>query len=289
VLEDSRTGTGNYLSPPAYQEVKFMSSGREETWIYSGVDTFNTAYGYVNNSPTPRVYLAIDDGNGNWIRDPAFSIDWYTSNTASTITIAPTAGSGVNRVLADGVDRLKFFYETATQSGIDGIRVKLNGGFVSGVTSGTVKLEFWSGTGDPSTAPTEILESGTITVLSGVHDYEVDFGSGTRNVFDASVNYYVLLSGTSGSGTILSGAYIGLPVSQSGTVGAQNTKLYSGVSDVALGSQTWGQVINKTAMVHTMITSSGTGNISVEGKALIPDIAVAYDIDIGYQLRSNVS
>jgi len=289
VLEDSRTGTANYLSPPAYQEVKFMSQGREDTWIYSGVSAFTTEYAYINNAPTPSVYLAIDDGNGNYIRDPAFNIDWYTSNTSSTITIAPTAGSGVNRVLANGVDRLKFYYETATQSGINGVRVKLHGGYVSGVTTGTVKMELWSGTGDPSTAPTEILESGTITVLSGTDDYLVTFGSGTRNVFDATANYYVLLSGTSGSGTILSGAYISLPVSQSGTTGAQSTKLYSGVSDVALASQTWGQVINKTAMVHTTITSSGTGNIPIEGNALIPDIAVAYNIEIGYSLKSAVT
>ncbi len=289
VLEDSRTGTVNYLSPPAYQEVKFLSTGREETFIYSGVDTWTMGFNQIDNVPVPSVFLTIDDGNGNFIRDPSFSIDWYTSNNATQISIAPTAGSGVNRILVDGVDRLKFFYETATTSGVSGIRVKLNGGYVSGVTTGTVKMEFWSGTGDPSTAPTEILESGTFTVLSGVADYEHTFGSGVREVLDPTATYYVLLSGTSGSGTILSGAFIGLPVSQSGTTGAQNTQLYSGVSDTALASQTWGQVINKTAMVHTVVASSGTGNIAIEGKALTPDIAVAYDIDIGFSLRSNVT
>ncbi len=102
-LQDNEGGAGTTYKA-YYQEIKFMGKGRIDTVLWSGVSTYTTDYEPVLNSPTPSVYLAIDDGNGNWIRDPAYALDWYASNGTGTIIVEPATGSGVNRILASGVD-----------------------------------------------------------------------------------------------------------------------------------------------------------------------------------------
>lgn len=277
-ISDNESGSGTTYTV-YYQDIKFMSHGRTDTITYSGSNTFTTQYTPVVDSPTPSVYLAIDDGTGNYIRDPAYSIDWYQSNSTSGVTINSGAGNSLNRVLVSGVDKLNIYYETADTDTINGIRVKLHGEFNSGTTSGTVKVEIWSGVSSPASGT--ILESGTITVLSGTDDYEVTFST-PLTVGDAEKTYYVVLSGTS---SLASGSYISLPVSSSGTVGAQNTSLYSG-SSTDLSSGTMTVIPNATSMLHTRIINSGISNVDIEGNASIPDIAVIYSIDIGSTIKT---
>jgi uncharacterized phage protein gp47/JayE len=261
----------------AYQEFRFVPTGRVDTVVYSGSATFTTDYSEVVNSPTPYVYLAIDDGTGNWIRNPAYLVDWYTSNTETSITLDENAGSGVGRTLVSGVDSLNLYYHSASTTHINGFRVKLYGGFVSGTVSSDVEWAIYSGTTSPDTA--QLLKSGTITVLSGSADYEVEFAS-PLIVADPEVDHYLAFSGI---GTVSGTEYVGLPTSASGTLGSINTKIYSGsVADIVAGSMTL--VPNKIGMLHTLLIQSGVENIVVEDSGYNPDVPVIYSVNIGYNL-----
>lgn len=278
-LSDNEGGGGTtYWS--AYHEVKFLTNGRVDTWIYSGVELFDTEYTPVVSSPTPSVYLAVSGGDESFVRDPAYTIDFYSGISGGQIQIDALAGSGVNRTLVSGVDRLNFYYETSDTDTINGLRVKLHGE-LDPSASGTVQVEFWSGVDSPSGGT--LLESGTITVLSGTHVYEIDFST-PLTVGDPTDTYYVLLSGTS---ALASGSYISLPISASGTQGAFSTSMYSGSTDEIV-DDTWGIVANSTFMVHTKVTSSGVSDITIERNANTPDVAVVYSIDVGTILKSSV-
>jgi len=281
-LQDNEDGAGTTYKA-YYEEFVYQPSGNVNTLIWSGTSTFTVGNDVIVNTPTPSAYLAINDGNDNWIRDPAYAIDWYTSNGTGTIVVDPLAGSGVNRILTPEVDRLNLYYETAETDTVNGVRLKFHGAFVSGVTSATVKVELWSGVSAPDGSSHDYrLESGTITVLSGTDDYELLFSS-PLTIGNPEDTYYLVMSGTS---TLASGAYVSVPVANSGTTGAQGTNLYSG-STQELYDETWGKINNTTALLHTIITTSGTENIIIEANANIPDVAVAYSVDIGFSLKSN--
>jgi uncharacterized phage protein gp47/JayE len=271
-IYDNTTGTPveRWFSQP----VKFLSQFKSETKLYDGNTTYTMSNSDIQTTPSPYVLLAINDGNDNYIRDPSYTTDWYSSNSSTTITINTSAGSGVSRTLATNVDYLKYFYETRETKSFDKIRVRLGNNFTSS-QSGTVELIFGSG----ATNYTTQLGSGTITVTSGVQDYEITLDGGSITVTQPDFNFYVILSGVSAP----SGTYISLPVSASGTAGALSTILTSGTpgtDDYDSGAI----VPNVTPLVHTIITTSGTADIPIEKNAQTPDIAVVYDVDIGYNI-----
>ena len=258
------------------QEFKFLPSFRSEAKLYEGNSTFTMTHSDIINSPTPYVLLAIDDGNGNYIRDPSYATNWYDSNSDTTITINTTAGAGVSRTLVQDVDYLNFYYETETTKEIDKIRVRLSNNY-SGTESGTVALFVYSGAGTAAT----LVDSGTINVTAGVQDYSVALTGGSLTVSSPQTEtYYAILSGVSTP----SGTYISLPVSQSGTAGNLSTFLYQGDAGTNYNSGTL--IANVTPLLHTVIETSGTADVPIENKAQTPDVAVVYDIDIGYNLIS---
>ena len=225
-----------------YQEVKFMTLGVYDhfTWVEDNPQTLSHS-GLVTTYSSPSVYLAIQDESGNWVRDPAFSTDFYSGSSTSTITIDETAGSGVGITLVSGTSELIYQYEYHGTDTIDGLRVKLNGVYISGSTSGTVDIFLTSGA-----TPTKIAgASGTITVLSGVNDYEVMFGSPVT-VADVTETYKILYSGVT---LPSSGSSITLPVSASGTRGFVGTSFYE------WSGAAWVRVPNTTTLAHTIITT----------------------------------
>lgn len=277
---DNATGTPVYQT--VYQEVKFLPIGYVETYIYSGLETFTMSSVSIKSSPAPAVYLAIDDGAGNWIRDPAYALDFYSSHGTGTIVIASGSASGVNRYLISGIDRLNFYYEGYDTDYVNGVRVKLHS-----TGSGTVLMEFWSGTN------TLDISSGTrryhseIEVVSGTHDYEVDFGTSGVTVTAPDQTYYVFLSGVN---PCQSGSYISFPISASGTLGQQGVGLWSGVneaiSDAPAEVNHFEQIINKTGTAHLYVILSGTDNVNTEKRATIPDVLTSYKIDIVSVIKS---
>ena len=260
------------------QDFKWLPSLKTETKLYDGNTTYTMTYSDIVNSPSPYVLLSIQDSDGNYIRDPSYTTNWYTSNSDSTITINVNAGGGVGRALATNVDYLTFYYENAGTDTIDKLRVKLSNNYTSDSHTGSVELYIYSG----SSSPTDLVDQATITILSGTRDYEVTLDNGSLTVDDARTGvYYAIFSGISTS----SGTYISLPVSLSGTTGALNTQLYSGAGSTAITS-TGKLVANVSPLLHTIITTSGTADIPIEKKAQTPDVAVVYDIDLSYNLIS---
>jgi uncharacterized phage protein gp47/JayE len=260
------------------QDFKWLPSLKTETKLYDGNTTYTMTYSDIVNSPSPYVLLSIQDSDGNYIRDPSYTTNWYTSNSDSTITINVNAGTGVGRTLATNVDYLTFYYENAGTDTIDKLRVKLSNNYSTASHSGSVELYIYSG----SSSPTDLVDQATITILSGTRDYEVTLDGGSLTVDDARTGvYYAIFSGINTS----SGTYISLPVSLSGTTGALNTQLYSGAGSTAITS-TGKLVPNVSPLLHTIITTSGTADIPIEKKAQTPDVAVVYDIDLSYNLIS---
>jgi uncharacterized phage protein gp47/JayE len=260
------------------QDFKWLPSLKTETKLYDGNTTYTMTYSDIVNSPSPYVLLSIQDSDGNYIRDPSYTTNWYTSNSDSTITINVNAGTGVGRTLATNVDYLTFYYENAGTDTIDKLRVKLSNNYSTASHSGSVELYIYSG----SSSPTDLVDQATITILSGTRDYEVTLDGGSLTVDDARTGvYYAIFSGINTS----SGTYISLPVSLSGTTGALNTQLYSGAGSTAITS-TGKLVPNVSPLLHTIITTSGTTDIAIEKKAQTPDVAVVYDIDLSYNLIS---
>lgn len=260
------------------QDFKWLPSLKTETKLYDGNTTYTMTYSDIVNSPSPYVLLSIQDSDGNYIRDPSYTTNWYTSNSDSTITINVNAGAGVGRTLATNVDYLTFYYENAGTDTIDKLRVKLSNNYSTASHSGSVELYIYSG----SSSPTDLVDQATITILSGTRDYEVTLDGGSLTVDDARTGvYYAIFSGINTS----SGTYISLPVSLSGTTGALNTQLYSGAGSTAITS-TGKLVPNVSPLLHTIITTSGTADIPIEKKAQTPDVAVIYDIDLSYNLIS---
>jgi len=260
------------------QDFKWLPSLKTETKLYDGNTTYTMTYSDIVNSPSPYVLLSIQDSDGNYIRDPSYTTNWYTSNSNNSITINANAGTGVGRTLATNVDYLTFYYENAGTDTIDKLRVKLSNNYSTASHSGSVELYIYSG----SSSPTDLVDQATITILSGTRDYEVTLDGGSLTVDDARTGvYYAIFSGINTS----SGTYISLPVSLSGTTGALNTQLYSGAGSTAITS-TGKLVPNVSPLLHTIITTSGTADIPIEKKAQTPDVAVVYDIDLSYNLIS---
>lgn len=256
-----------------YQEMVFVPKGIEEAFVYSGSDTFPMTYDNINTAYiVPAVYLAIQDEYDNWVRDPSYTVNWYTSNTASGVTIDESAGSAHSLTPISGDHTFLFTYEYNETDTIDGLRVKLNGLIPSGSTDPTVAIEIFSGV-----TPLVRLGSGTVTVVSGVANYEVLFAS-PLTVSDATDPYYLVVSGVSNCD---SGVYITLPVSASGTRGLLGSDLYSGVL-----SGTWVRIPNTTMMSHTVIVTSGVASIPIEKQAFQPDVAVLYELDTTYQSKT---
>lgn len=272
---DNQTGTP--VSKWFLQDFKFLSTFRTEIVDYLGNSTFTTTYSGIANSPAPYVHLAINDGNDNYVRDPSYATNWHTSNTSTQIVIDPNAGSSVSRTLASGVDKLKLYYETHSTTTINKFRIRLGNNY-SGTQSGVVRAFVYSGTNSPST----LVSSGTITVTSGVQDYEFALATGDFTVTDpVNQEYFLILSGVSTP----SGTYISLPVSQSGTRGMLNTILASGASGSAnYSSSNFSVIGNTTAKLHTVITTSGTSDVPSENFALTPDVAVVYEVNIDHNV-----
>ncbi len=260
------------------QDFKWLPSFKTETKLYDGNTTYTMTYSDIVNSPSPYVLLSIQDSDGNYIRDPSYTTNWYTSNSNNSITINANAGTGVGRTLATNVDYLTFYYENAGTDTIDKLRLKLSNNYSTASHSGSVELYIYSG----SSSPTDLVDQATITILSGTRDYEVTLDGGSLTVDDARTGvYYAIFSGINTS----SGTYISLPVSLSGTTGALNTQLYSGAGSTAITS-TGKLVPNVSPLLHTIITTTGTADIPIEKKAQTPDVAVVYDIDLSYNLIS---
>ncbi len=268
--------TGTQVESVLYHEIKFLSKGKVDTVLYSGTNTITTTYSGIVDVPKPSVYISYDDGTGQYIRNPAYSIDFYKSNDKTSVTIDPNIGSGV-RILVPNVDYINIYYEIAETDTIDGLRVELDCLLASG-DNPTVYVEIWESTTNSPTSGTR-LSSDTITPISGTNIYEIIFST-PLTVSDPERIYYVVFSGT---GTLSSGSYVSA-VSNTDQIGGNIfTRFYSGTA-TSMNDGSWTLLDNKTTTIHTIISGSSTSNVEIEDKAMIPDLGSLYKVELGFQI-----
>jgi len=193
VYEPSNTfliyGSGATDDNAFAQQFTKMARGYRDVYLYEEVALFTTSGTQISGEVTPSVFIAIQDNNNIWSRDPQYALDWYSSNGIGDITIDENAGSGAGVFLVSGTTQLLFDYESYQTHTIDGVRVLL-----SGAISGSdipMGIGIFSGASEPELIA---LASGSFTAVDGIKEYTITFPAIT---LDAGTNdFWLVISGT---------------------------------------------------------------------------------------------
>ncbi len=249
---------------PYGQQFSKLAKGYHDVFLWEDNEVFTSSGSQISGDVTPSVFLAIQNKNGLWVRDPQYLIDWYASNGANSITINSGAGSGSSVFLTSGSSYLLFNYESFENHVIDGLRVLMSGSIGSGDSSATVEISMWSGASEPTTK----IDSGTVSVVAGTNEYEIIFGS--QYVFDSDTQkHWVVISGTQLEAE-LSGTQIHIPIENAtrGAYASPLVKWYSG--------STWEAIVTseKFMEVVTLLKETDKSDIDITNIANKSEIAI---------------
>jgi len=262
------SGTDN----PYAQQFTKMAKGYLDIFLYEGVDNFTTSGSHITTGfSAPSVYIAVQDKNGLWVRDPQYVIDWYSTYGSDNITIDPDVGSGSSVSLQSGTSYLLFQYESFENHYIDGLRVLMSGSIGSGSTSADVEVSMWSGTTEPTTK----IDSRTVEVTAGTNEYDILFTS--RHTFDVDVSHHWVVISGSQTESELSGTSIYIPIETSNRVayGSPLVKWYS-------GSSNWESILTseKYMEVLSLIKETDKGDITITNIANTSEIAILNNLTL---------
>lgn len=255
---------------PYAQQFQKMPKGFNDVFLYSGVAVFTISGTNISSTITPTVYIAIQDDNGIWVRDPQYTIDWFSTNSPTTITINSGAGAGQSVELTSGTTNLLFAYESDDNHTIDGMRVLMSGTFTVAGDTLDVAVEVWSGASEPATKITTL--SGSIDVASGTLEYTVNYD---QHTFDtATSEHWLVISGT-GSGSVTSGtaeAYVLFESSNRSAIGLPSTSFFSGATWVTKTGDKYMEVVS----LNTNSAASGTihNDVDVTNLSNFSEVAV---------------
>jgi len=256
---------------PFAQQFTKMARGFRDVYLYEDVALFNTSGTQLSGEITPSVFLAIQDNNNIWSRDPQYAIDWYSSAGTSDITIDEDAGSGAGVFLTSGSDYLLFDYESYQTHTIDGVRILLSGA-ISG-SDISMGIGIFSGASEP----TLLLGGGQFNAVNGIKEYEITFSpialaSGTND-------FWIVISGTSVP-TNGDKVYVVLEDSQRIPYGAPDNKYFSGTWITSPSTHRYTEVV----AFNTFLTNTDLDVTNFADKsevAVLNSIATANNIYIG--------
>jgi len=239
-----------YMGTKSYSDVYQYVSG-SNTYVMSGSNITGVTVS------TPLVYRALQDNDGNWIRNPLYVNNYYDSHTPTSITIVDSISGSNEASLQDGEDLL-FIYENYEYDKIVGVVVNL-----SGTIGDQVSVSVWSGT---NSGPTDLLTSGTITLDSSIaQDYFVEFDD-VLTVTQRDEKHWVVVSGVSASGSLFLGtnAWYDRPI--------------SGELFYIATSGSW-EITPRPMRFMVMMPISGTNNASVDYQIWKTEVASLFRID----------